>query len=56
MDTRAFLEQAIEELEETRKELEYWKQKYENLEQTCRELVEWCKNNIKGETMGSEKV
>ena len=44
-----FLEQALEELE-------YWKNKYAELEQVCMELVGWVKENIKGETMESEKV
>lgn len=51
MDTRLFLEKALEELEETIKERDYWKQKYEDLEQTCRELVDWVKKTYKEETM-----
>lgn len=44
-----FLEQALEELE-------YWKQKYEDLRKETQSLIDWVKNNIKGETMESEKV
>lgn len=54
MDTRLFLEKALEELEQTQEELEYWKQKYEDLEQTCRELICWIKETYKEETMESD--
>lgn len=54
MDTRFFLKRAIEELEQTREELEYWKQKYEDLEQACRKLVGWVKKTYREETMKSD--
>ena len=49
MNERAFLEQAIEELEQTREEMDYWKQKYEDLRKETQSLIDWVKENIKTE-------
>ena len=56
MNERAFLEQAIEELEQTREEMDYWKQKYEDLRKETQSLIDWIKENIKtGEKNGKNK-
>ena len=54
MNERAFLEQAINELEETREELEHWKQKYEDLRKETQSLIDWVKETYKEGTMKSD--